>query len=72
MAYETEVWNLLSKPNDFKVCCECGAFNWYENEECIMCFEKKFKKITQKAIKDEIKFWEDEGYKEPLMCYIEV
>lgn len=40
-----------SHPDDFKVCTECGAINWYENKQCIMCHSKSFRGLTEKDIK---------------------
>jgi len=62
---EVTLWQIQVKKSDFKICKECGCFNWYENEECHNCFSRKFRKVTQKDIKNELKFWiEQEGYSE--------
>ncbi|MHA1832364.1 MAG: hypothetical protein ACTSV7_00095 [Candidatus Baldrarchaeia archaeon] len=46
---------LVSKPEDFKICLRCGAFNWYENEQCVDCFYTKFRKCTEKDVEEYIK-----------------
>lgn len=28
---------IRDKPGDYKICEECRAANWYENNECIEC-----------------------------------
>lgn len=47
---------ILSKPTDFKQCVNCGAFNWYENEDCVTCYDepKQFKDITKQDVQYEI------------------
>ena len=44
------VGHLVSKPEDFKVCLRCGAFNWYENEKCINCRHTRFRKAKDRDI----------------------
>jgi len=41
---------LTAKPEDFKVCLNCGAFNWYENEICHSCGKSRFRPATQKDV----------------------
>ena len=58
---ETTLGNILGKLNDYKICKECKAINWYENDECRNCpqsmefFEDE--KIILKWCKDEYKFY---------------
>ena len=39
---------MLSKPSDYKICMECGTWNWYENDECIRCGHSKFRKTNSR------------------------
>jgi len=41
---------IINKPNDFKCCTGCGQINWYENENCINCYNDRFIKLTDKDI----------------------
>ena len=34
---EAELWRIVWKPNDYKICRQCGAINRYENEVCWDC-----------------------------------
>lgn len=56
---ETQLSNLLVKPNDYKLCRSCGVVNWYENEFCHFCEHEKFQEIgdnVQEYYKEEIDF----------------
>jgi thioredoxin-related protein len=52
----------LGKWNDFKRCAECGAINWYENEDCHYCqndiFDDFTKKEANKYIKEEVEAYQ--------------
>ncbi|RLF36597.1 MAG: hypothetical protein DRM99_02350 [Thermoplasmata archaeon] len=61
---EVTLWQIQVKKSDFKICKECGCFNWYEREECRECKSKDFREVTQKDIEKELKFWIKEGYTE--------
>ena len=65
---ETTLFNVFSKPNDFKICKKCGALNWYENKECKECGSKEFKDDKKSILKwanNEFDFWiQKEGYNE--------
>lgn len=39
-----------SNPDDFKVCAECGAINWYENKRCHSCGGRSFRELKDKDI----------------------
>ena len=41
---------IKSNPEDFKVCVECGYINWYENDRCIMCGSRQFRRVHNKDI----------------------
>jgi ribosomal protein L40E len=43
---------ILSKPEDFKICLKCGRINWYENEDCLDCRGKRFRKATEKDVEE--------------------
>ena len=64
---EVTLDKILCKPDDFKMCVECGAVNWYENDKCHDCQSNKFNdnadRVTEWA-KKEYEFWENEGYDE--------
>lgn len=34
---EAEFARIFGKSNDYKLCKQCGAINWYENEICWDC-----------------------------------
>lgn len=58
---------IFTKPTDFKICSECGAINWYENEACLRCGNDKFseeEKSVQEAIEKDYEFYREEGYEE--------
>lgn len=42
----TTIERLKGKPDDFKICKDCGAFNWYENCECHNCGRSHFEDFT--------------------------
>lgn len=46
----TTFGNIISKYTDYKICQDCGAFNWYEHESCQSCSSEPphFKDMTQK------------------------
>jgi len=50
---------LLSKPSDFKICLNCGAFNWYENEECHSCGGTEFREATRKDVDSYYRYREE-------------
>jgi hypothetical protein len=41
---------LLGKPEDFKTCDGCGAFNWYENGDCVSCNGTAFHPTTKQEV----------------------
>ena len=47
---------ILSNPNDYKLCKDCGMINWYENKTCIYCGSGNFNKIGA-----DIKEWVEDG-----------
>ena len=47
---------LAAKPRDFKICLNCGAFNWYENDSCIICGSKSFRKATRRDIEEYVSY----------------
>jgi len=56
---ETQLSNLLVKPNDYKLCSSCHVINWYENEFCHFCEHEKFLEIgygVQEYYKEEVDF----------------
>lgn len=69
---ETELGLIFGKTHDYKRCKDCGCFNWYENEECHNCSEKKFKEVEQEDLDYEYKFWESEGEEEPFNAIITI
>ena len=64
---ETDLQRIQQKPNDYKVCLECGSLNFYENEHCVKCEHKIFddtERLVTDAILDEYTQYEDLGYSE--------
>ena len=58
---------IFGKPNDYKLCSECGYLNWYENQYCVQCPSDEFDNKSdhvQMYITDDYKFYESEGYTE--------
>ena len=50
---------LVDKPSDFKICKQCSAINWYENDSCVMCNNNEFYtdiKIVKYVIEREYKY----------------
>jgi len=42
---------IISKPQDFKTCLNCGyGFNWYERNYCVMCGYNKLRKTTKEEV----------------------
>ncbi len=39
---------ILSKWWDYKICLNCGSWNWYENRECVNCQGDQFRKASRK------------------------
>lgn len=67
---ERDLWSIMSKPSDYKICTTCGAINWYENEECsnMFCtgeypkFDSELESVKS-AVNTELDYWmETEGY----------
>jgi ribosomal protein L40E len=63
---------LLSKPRDFKICLNCGCFNWYENETCHTCGSKRFRKATQRDVDSYAKFRDENDEHFCMECEIDV
>lgn len=68
---EVELQQIEMKDTDFKVCEDCGCFNWYENDVCCRCFSENkdgkahFRDVGEEDIKTERNFWiKEEGYTE--------
>lgn len=63
---EASLENIKEKPTDFKICKECGAINYYENEKCINCrkidFEERDKKVVELIERDYEFYQQEEGY----------
>ena len=64
---EVNLSNVVCKQNDFKICCTCGALNWYENEICRECNTNKFDESNEavtRFIEEEYSCYEYYGYTE--------
>lgn len=51
---DSTIGYIRGKPTDFKICKECKAINWYENEYCHQCFKTDFEEdysLVEKHIK---------------------
>jgi hypothetical protein len=56
------VGRIAGKPGDYRICLFCGSINWYENEECLNCENKKFKDMTEKDAKTFLESFDDENW----------
>lgn len=59
--------SITMKKGDYKICKGCGVINWYENEMCWNCEDKRFNTTKQgvlKWVKAEYEFWKKEGKRE--------
>jgi len=68
---EVELSSISMKMSDFRVCEDCGSFNFYENDVCSRCFSENedgkahFREVTDEDISNEYNFWiDEEGYTE--------
>ncbi|MBW1933619.1 MAG: hypothetical protein JRI56_11595 [Deltaproteobacteria bacterium] len=65
---EATLEDIASNPRDYKICKKCGAFAWYETENCPNCnsteFEHNAKKVEKKAIDLIDSYIEEDGYTE--------
>jgi len=52
-----ELIRIFQKPSDYKVCRECRAINWYENEECQCCGAKQY--LIDDSDADNVEDWDD-------------
>ena len=41
---------IIGKFDDYKICKDCGGYNWYENDSCPHCMSRpqRFRRMTQK------------------------
>lgn len=53
---------IASKVTDYNICLCCGSVNWYENEECLNCENKKFRSMTEKDAKTLLESFADENW----------
>ena len=49
---------ILGKPEDFKICVNCRALNWYANESCHACGSDEFKNDERDVEKLSEEIWE--------------
>lgn len=42
------IGRIAGKVTDYKKCKACQSINWYENEECHNCMNKRFKAMTER------------------------
>ena len=63
---EAELAQIFQKQHDYKVCSNCNALNWHENEGCFECGKKRFSiKKVKNHIKEEYDYYLDvEKYSE--------
>lgn len=57
---KTTIEKIIGKPNDYRICADCGSLNWYENEECHICEHTVLLEDINKVIQwvqDEIEFY---------------
>jgi len=47
---------LASKPEDFKICLDCGRLNWHERESCIDCRGERFRPATEEDIEKYLEY----------------
>ena len=52
---EVTLAHLISKPEDFKVCEECGEISWHEVKECPFCGSKRLRPMTEEDARE----WEE-------------
>jgi len=55
---EHKLGRVFQKPSDYKVCRECRALNWYENEECRCCGAKQYSVTEEEAEKIGVEDWD--------------
>ena len=41
---------IKSRPDDFKVCKDCLAINWYGNKDCLECGSESFDESREKVM----------------------
>ncbi len=58
---EQSLGRICGKPTDYKICNDCSAINWYENEECQNCEKTNFMDMTQKSVDEIQKDIDDES-----------
>ncbi len=51
---EASYGNIIGKHTDYKICTDCSAYNWYENETCHSCCSEpaNFEPMTEKHVKE--------------------
>lgn len=72
---EKEIGAIVGKPNDYKICKDCGAISFYEAEECHNCGHKDFKEReidVLKYIDAEYAFYKEEGSSEQEIDVTEI
>ena len=72
MRMRVSVEYLLSKPEDFKVCKNCGCFNWYERISCHNCGSGTFRRATEDDVESYVETREKEDEHFCLECEIDV
>lgn len=58
---DTTIGIIADNPTDYRICRNCGAFNWYEREQCHNCGSKDLRELTEKDVQQILKDIED-GY----------
>ena len=74
--YSATYEKIYGKPTDYKLCNDCKAFNYYDNDECCRCGCREFKEREEDVItmiESEYDFYmNEEGYTEDEVDLIEI
>lgn len=72
---EKQMGAIIGKPNDYKICPNCGNVNFYEAEKCHFCENDTFNKQGEGVLKEiqnqYSEYIEEDGYTEAEIDLIE-